>query len=104
MQLTLTGEVLKQAGLDQVELTNRPFVESMRTIAKGISILRGQVSCDELREAADKAGLRPSHPNAWGSVFRRPGWVVIGHKESTWPTTHSREIKIWKWEGEGVGL
>jgi len=99
MQLTLTGEVLKQAGLDRVERRSSAFVAAMRTIAKGISLLRGHVSCDELREAADKAGLRPCHPNAWGSVFRGPGWVVVGHKESAWPSTHQREIKVWKWEG-----
>lgn len=99
MQLTLTGEVLKQAGIDQVSLSNESFLESMRTIAKGISILRGQVSCDDLREAAEKARLKPSHPNSWGAIFRAPGFVLVDRKVSFWPSTHGREIKVWKWEG-----
>lgn len=101
-QLTLTGEVLKQAGLDRVACANPTFLDAMRTIAKGISILRGQVSCDELREAAAKASLIPSHVNAWGAIFRGHGWVIVGRKESAWPSTHGREIKIWKWEGVGT--
>ena len=97
-QLTLTGELLKQQGLDQVTANNEQFVDSMRQIAKGISILKGQVCTDDLRAAADKAGLRPTHCNAWGAVFRGAGWVVIGRKASTYPSTHGREIRIWKWE------
>lgn len=102
MQLTLTGELLKQAGLDQVELSNQRFVDSMRTIAKGISILRGQVCNDDLRQAAAAAHLEPGHVNAWGAIFRGPGWVIVGRKASLWPSTHGREIKVWKWEGEGT--
>lgn len=100
MQLTITGEVLKQAGIDQVSLSNESFLESMRTIAKGISILRGQVSCDDLREAAEKAKLRPHHPNAWGAVLSGKGWVQVGRKVSTHPSNHGREIRVWKWEGD----
>lgn len=97
-QLTLTGELLKQAGLDQVTASNETFVESMRQIARGMSILKGQVCTDDLREAAEKAGLKPSHVNCWGSIFRGPQWVIVGRKYSTYPSTHGREIKIWKWE------
>lgn len=100
MQLTLTGELLKQAGLDQVTASNETFVESMRQIARGISILRGQVCTDDLREAADKAGLRPTHPNAWGCVFKGKGWVLVGRRYSTWPSSHGREIRVWKYEAE----
>lgn len=98
-QLTLTGELLKQSGINQVALSNDSFVASMRTIAKGIAILKGQVCCDDLREAAQKANLSPKHVNAWGAIFSGHGWVMVGRKRSTWPSTHSREIKIWKWEG-----
>lgn len=101
-QLTLTGEVLKQAGLDLVEANNETFVETMRTIAKGLSLLHGEVTTDDLRRAAEKAHLKPKHPNSWGAIFRGAGWVVIGRRPSELDTNHAREIRVWKWEGMGI--
>lgn len=96
-QLTLTGEILKQAGLDQVSLNNASFVESMRLIARGISIMRGEVTSDDLRIAAEKAKLRPASPNCWGSIFRGKGWVEVGRRTSTIDSNHAREIRVWQW-------
>ncbi len=101
-QLTLTGAMLKQHGLDRVERSSASFVESMRTIAKGISLMRGEVCMDDLRVAAEQAGLKPEHCNAWGAIFRGPGWTMIGRRPSLVETNHHREIRVWKWEGEGV--
>lgn len=97
-QLTLTGALMKQAGLELVADSNASFVETMRTIAKGISILRGQVCSDDLREAASKARLKPKSPNVWGCIFRGPEWVEVGRKISEHPSNHAREIRVWKWE------
>lgn len=101
-QLTLTGEIMKQVGIKRAEDKSATFVETMRTIARGYSILYGKVNGDQLRKAAAAANLQPNHPNAWGAIWRCAGWVIVGRVLSDWPTTHRREIKEWKWEGEGA--
>ncbi len=94
----MTGEQLKLEGQLLVEDTNAAFVKTMRSIAEGISLLKGSVTSDDLRAAAAKAGLAPTHPNCWGSILRGPHWTIIGRTKSAVPGNHHREIRIWRYE------
>lgn len=99
-QLTLTGEILKQQGLESVEANNQTFVETMRRIAIGRSIMYGQVTSDDLRLVAAAASLKPKRPNCWGAVLKGPEWQVIGRRPSDIPGNHGREIKVFQWVGK----
>jgi len=93
------GDLRKTDGQAAVEENNQVFVRTMRTVAMRISEERGMVTSDDLRLEADRLGLTPTHVNAWGAVWIGKGWEVIGHKKSALPSSHAREIKIFRWIG-----
>lgn len=94
------GEQRRDAGIEKVSANNSEFLNTMRHVARRISQWRGQVSADDLRVWADeKGGMQPSHPNAWGGVFKQAGWVCTGRRKSAWPSNHGRWIAVWRWEG-----
>lgn len=98
MQLTLdmtAAEEARDLGLDLVEEAHAGFVSFMRKVAKAICRTKGWVTSDDLRVLADKWGLKPDHPNAWGAVLRVPMFRVIGRKPSAVESSHLREIKVW---------
>lgn len=102
-QLTLDGRLsaaLKEEGLDAIERTSQSFVDLMRAEAQRISMERGMVTSDDLRVYASQCDLKPSHPNAWGSIFRGPRWQVVGRRKSAVPSSHHREIKVWQYVNE----
>ena len=94
----LCGECLKQAGQKQVSANNEMFLADMRGAAVRIATEKGSVTCDDLRELAVKMGISPSHPNAWGTIFRGI-WRVEGLVRSRIPSNHSRLIRVWKLRG-----
>lgn len=100
-QLTLdsyAGAALKEAGLDQVE-GDAEFLWFMRDAAKAISAVKGRVTSDDLREIATNLGKVPRSSHSWGAIFRGNEWKMTGRCKSAVPGNHSREIKIWRWEG-----
>ena len=100
MRYRAIGEFLKRKGLKQVEANNQRFVTVMRTIAVLHAIrCNSTVSSDALREYAHEAGVTPSHPNAWGAVFRHKNFGPAGFKVSEWPSNHARIIRRWLWTG-----
>jgi len=92
------GEALKPAGQAQVEGNNLAFVRELREEAIRLVRINGSVTAEELRAYAEVHGLEPTHPNAYGGVFRGPGWRVIGRRRSRWPSAHAREIKVWTYQ------
>lgn len=100
-----TGEQLKLDGIAQVAANNSTWIDRMRDLAIGESILSmdGTVTSDNLRYLADRLGDHPKHQNAWGAVFRGPNWKCVGRTKSTYRTNHAREIKIWLYEPAGEG-
>ena len=101
-QLTLrdaaTAETLKQEGLASVAVNADNFLRIMRATARRISEESGFVTVENLRIVAEKLGLEPHHCNAYGAIFIGKHWRIIGRKKSVIPSSHAREIKIWKWE------
>lgn len=70
----------------------------MREHARTISDRSGFVTSDNLRVIADELGLTPANQNTWGAIFRGPHWKIVGRKKSAVPSSHAREIKVWKYE------
>jgi len=100
LQLNLfRGEQEKSAGIDRVAKHNASFIELMRSVAKRISLARGSVSIDALRQFAGERGIVPIHPNSWGCIFRGPEWQMVGREKSSVVSNHAREVKAWKWVG-----
>ena len=103
MQLSLTeGQRLKREGQETVAENNRYFIFMMRNQAKRHCDIHGQVTTDDLRRWAAGLGIYPTHPNAYGSIFKGKGWTVIGRQPSKLPGNHARSISVWRWDGDHV--
>lgn len=89
----------KTAGLARVAATHADFVRRMRAVAVTLSQVQGEVHIDDLRQAAERHGWRPAHPNAWGAIFRGPGWQRLGTRPSAWPSNHGHVSPVWRWVG-----
>jgi hypothetical protein len=98
------GEALKAAGLDRVMARNCEWITAMRAEAIRLSQANGCVTVDELRAFALQHGSVPTHDNAWGGIFRGPRWKAIGRRKSQWPSSHAREVKIWRYVAPAVEL
>lgn len=98
VQLTLEdGLARKVVGLDRVEATHPDFVARLRAAAKAHALRHGTVHIDDIRRMAAALGLRPRHPNAWGAVFRGPGWGKVGERASAIPSNHGHVSPLWAW-------
>lgn len=84
----------KQLGLNLVESHNEGFMEIMRRQARLIAMEHGSVTSDDLQEFAARQGIEPTHPNAWGAIFRQ-GWRSIGFEPSRRPQGRARVIRRW---------
>jgi hypothetical protein len=99
-QLSLAdAEAAKRTGLDAVEMNDADFVRVMRTYAEGVSLMNGEVSTDDLRQAATQHGIEPHSPNTWGAILRGKDWEVIGRKKSAVVSNHAREIRVYRYKG-----
>ena len=92
----VTGIQRREAGKDSVSANCEAFLGIIREEAKRIVLEQGKVTCDDLRRYASTRGIEPEHQNAWGAVFRGGEWECVGHCQSTVPSTHAREIKVWR--------
>jgi hypothetical protein len=98
-KLSLVGEQKKEAGRNKVEANNEEWLEWMRFHAKEIARWTGCVTIDALREIANDFDRQPSHPNAWGCVFRnKKQWERIAYIKSKRPEAHARPVGVWKWK------
>ena len=98
----MSGEQVKQLGLDLVESHNPDFVALARAEARRLCIRNGSVSADDLRGWSNDNGIHPGHPNAWGSVFRT-GFMRVGYRQSVWPASHARVISVWELKKKSPG-
>lgn len=89
------GERERDAGVAKVETNERSFVERMRSHAATVARVNGNVSSDDLRRYAKAVGIKPNHPNAWGSIFRGGMFEQIGYRRSMLRSNHGRQIRVW---------
>ena len=89
------GEQSKIYGMNLIELHCGDFCETMRKVARGMIKEKGSITCDDLRRFANKHGIEPHHPNAWGAIFRTKDFIMLGYKKSQLLSNHARRIAIW---------
>ena len=96
----MTGQELKRVGVGTVAARNEDWLEAVRREARRISTWKGHVTADDIRSWASQTGFPiPTHPNAWGAVFREPGWKPVAWKIAKRPAAHGRAIRVWTWIG-----
>jgi hypothetical protein len=96
-KLTLVGEQKKEEGRNRVEAHNEEWLDWIRYHAKELARWTGTVTIDDLRKIADNFDRQPTHPNAWGCVFRNKRvWERIEYRPSKRPDAHHRPIGVWR--------
>ena len=90
------GKALKDAGIKRVAAHNAEWLETARTWAcvKCVNGMTGTVAADDMRQIMGK--YEPTHPNAWGAVFKSGEFEPCGWKASTTPSCHGRMIRVWR--------
>ncbi len=96
-KLSLVGEQKKEEGRNRVEAANEEWLDWMRYHAREIARWTGSVTTDDLHEIADSFKRQPTHPNAWGCVFRnKKTWKRTDYRPSKRPDAHYRLISVWE--------
>lgn len=83
-------------GIAKVSGRNAAFLVKMRRLAMKICHGKGYVTADDLHEWADNNGIEPTHPNAWGGVFRTPDFYADGYVTSANVAGHGNRIMRWR--------
>lgn len=98
-QLTLFekshGEILRDFGLEAVELHNEDFVRSGRNILDKLIELNGKASMDDVRDVFMALDIQPNHPNAWGAIPKGKKYICIDRVTSRYPSRHAGEQRVW---------
>ena len=84
--------------LERVGQNNEPWLAWARSQAQTISTLRGSVTSDDVRREADRMGLQPDSPHAWGALFKAKGWRWVGREPSMIASNNGRFVSRWRWE------
>ena len=93
------GAVIEQLDyVRQLEMNQADWIVWARTAAMSISLVRGSVTSDDIREKCDKYGLQPDSVHSYGAIFRCHGWRVIGREPSRYKSNNARWICRWRYE------
>ena len=82
-------------GIRRVSDNNREFLDIMRSVAKQICLVKGWVCSDDLREHADRHGLKPNHYNAWGAILTTKEFTPGEYIVSKQPQGHANRVRKW---------
>lgn len=96
----LTGEQLKERGMNRAAQNNRPILKVAKDVAIEIAESRGDRRCsmDDVQARLKQMGYSDrALGNAAGSVFRGGEWEFTGTRiKSVRPHAHANEIKVWR--------
>jgi len=92
----LAGKAERDRGLARVEENSTEFLEWARGYARALAKCYGSVTVDEIRRQANICGRKPHHKNAWGCVFSRSEWEIVGRRPSKIKSNHARSISVWR--------
>lgn len=95
------SERQKELGLYLVEKNNQVFLATMRGIARIIARRKGKITSDDIREYHRKHHKAkqipmPTHPNAWGAVFKTSDWKAVGYTKSKQVSRRGGVIRVWR--------
>jgi hypothetical protein len=90
------GQKRRERGIARVTYSNSEFVSVMREYIIAKARRGGTVNADHVREIASRRGIEPTHPNAYGAVFRCPEFKPVGYTHSKAPSRHAGVIRVWE--------
>ncbi len=95
------GVARKEAGVKQVEETDARglrWIDRARVEAIRIAVAspNNVATSDDVRLWTERTQDRPHHPNAWGAIFKKKEWSIVGYVRATFVTNHGRRIGVWK--------
>lgn len=103
MQRRLPGTVLRDAGMEKAVTGRRSILLQAREIACALSSLwpEGITIDDVVTEYGQRhnRSLREALGNGCGSVFKAPGWTMVGYRPVRHASGHSRRVGVWKFTG-----
>lgn len=88
------GEILRDDGKAKIRGKNAEWVEKMRDLARVIIGSQGYVTTDDLHELAGDE--KPTHPNAWGSIFAGDEFETCGTVLTKRAVGRARRIYKWR--------
>ncbi len=93
----LEGRKRRDEGIARVSSKNSGWLKEAREVAYRIARMKGTVTAEDVRGVLYARGLRPSHPNAWGGVFKDPRFVWTGNLiPSRVPSRHANLQRVWR--------
>lgn len=90
----MNGRQLKLAGMERVGNVNALWLRAMRDYLRARA-LAGPVTAEDAHELAQRLNWEPTHPNAYGCLFRS-GWRRVGFRPARRPAAHARLVAMWE--------
>lgn len=90
------GKELRDDGIRRVSYANEDFIEVMREAARELMNQKTWITMDDVRVWAEEHGIEPTHPNAWGAIFRHRDFEPCGFRNSEQPQRHGAMIRVWR--------
>jgi hypothetical protein len=85
----------RNLGIERVASRNVEFLRRCREFALAVCISSGSVTIEDVRDFARAQGLVPTHPNAWGAVFKTADFEPVGYHVNTIESAHARTVRRW---------
>jgi hypothetical protein len=85
----------RDAGIELVASRNAAFLRRCREYAITVSI-------EDVRDFAQAQGLLPTHPNAWGAVFKTAAFTPVGYCRNNLESAHARTVRRWAYTDAGA--
>ena len=98
------AERRKELGMSMAARTSEDWLYWARRNAVRLSCRNGSVSAADIRYLCEEHNYWPPSENAWGSLFRAPGWNHVGYTKARHVKGHARDVKVWKYVGTRAHL
>jgi hypothetical protein len=87
----------RDTALARVETHHADIVRVLRAAAKVHAQQHGRVHVDDVRKIAAARGMTVAK-NAWGAIFRGPGWRKVGERPSALVSNKGHVSPEWTWD------
>jgi len=87
----------RDRGIRQVAHNNHLFLKEARMRAIELAKIRGEITCDDIRELCSAIDLEPANPNVWGALFKDKRFEFTGkYKRSALVQGHGNLQRVWR--------
>ena len=86
----------RDRGIAKVSYKNMEMIEDARSIAIGLIHQNGSTTMDDVRKRMSELGYPPpTHPNAYGAVFKNKRFKLITYTKSKMVQRNSGNTGVW---------